>query len=133
MSIEVEVIAHNLALHMIKIDPSKGTDDDQPPDGDSYNELWAAIVHVFGVDHPGLLEAELEAARKEQKARRLAREARWSPRDQREALAQGWGVFANSDHGMRIERRDEDRRFVNDAAAWAWVAGRQAQDHLCAK
>lgn len=44
----------------------------------------------------------------------------WKMDDQNEALSEGWGVFDNSDHGLRIERHGE--RFDSDAAAQAFVA-----------
>lgn len=49
----------------------------------------------------------------------------WTYADQEKALADGWGVFSNTDHGERIERHDEMERFKSDAAAIAYV-GRQA-------
>jgi hypothetical protein len=48
----------------------------------------------------------------------------WSNHDQEQALADGWGIFDNSDHGLRIERNDSTARFDCDAAAQAYVAGR---------
>jgi len=48
----------------------------------------------------------------------------WNQKDQTEALAEGWGIFDNSDHGMRIERHDAMGRFDSDAAAQAFVAVR---------
>ncbi len=42
--------------------------------------------------------------------------------DQEKALSEGWGVFDNSDYGMRIERHGD--RFDSDAAAIAYVAQR---------
>jgi hypothetical protein len=63
----------------------------------------------------------------------------WTHEDQRRALAQGWGVFDNGDHGLRIERHDEMARFDCDAAAVAYVAhlavlgdplARKAIEHL---
>lgn len=54
--------------------------------------------------------------------------AEWTNEDQSEALLDGWGVFNNSDHGMRIERYDEAARFASDAAAQAYVAWRSMND-----
>jgi len=48
----------------------------------------------------------------------------WTNDDQTRALSEGWGVFDNSDHGLRIERHDEAQRFDCDAAAQAYVAMR---------
>lgn len=48
----------------------------------------------------------------------------WTHEDQVAALADGWGVFDNSDHGERIERLDEAQRFDCDSAAIAYVAMR---------
>jgi hypothetical protein len=48
----------------------------------------------------------------------------WTQADQNAALAAGWGIFDNSDHGMRIERHDELGRFDCDSAAIAFVAVR---------
>lgn len=56
----------------------------------------------------------------------------WSMAQQERALADGWGVFENSDHGHRIERHDETGRFDCDAAAQAYVAMRALHgDVLC--
>jgi hypothetical protein len=61
----------------------------------------------------------------------------WTYEDQRRALAQGWGVFENAEHGFRIERHAV--RFDCDAAASAYVAhlavlgdplARKAIEHL---
>lgn len=35
--------------------------------------------------------------------------------------ADGWGIFDNSDYGLRIERHDELQRFDSDWAAIAYV------------
>jgi len=51
-------------------------------------------------------------------------EMNWTTDDQNHALAEGWGIFDNSDHGMRIERHDALQRFDCDAAAQAFVAVR---------
>jgi hypothetical protein len=48
----------------------------------------------------------------------------WTHLDQAQALADGWGLFDNSDHGPRIERNDGMARFDCDAAAQAYVAVR---------
>lgn len=48
----------------------------------------------------------------------------WNADMQARALADGWGIFDNSEHGLRIERRDEINRFDDDAAAQAYVAVR---------
>jgi hypothetical protein len=45
----------------------------------------------------------------------------WTDQDQLTALAQGWGVFNNSDHGTQIERRDETMQFDSDEDALAFV------------
>lgn len=45
----------------------------------------------------------------------------WTYLDQQLALAEGWGIFDNSDHGLRIERFDDVARFDCDAAAIAYV------------
>ena len=42
--------------------------------------------------------------------------------NQDQALAEGWGIFDNSDYGLRIERNDSMKRFDCDAAAQAFVA-----------
>lgn len=57
----------------------------------------------------------------------------WTPKDQETALAEGWGVFENSDHGLRIERNDSAARFDCDAAAVAYVAYAAAQGYRLAK
>jgi hypothetical protein len=49
---------------------------------------------------------------------------RWTWQDQRAAINDGWGIFDNSDHGLRIERIDDRARFDCDAAAQAYVAVR---------
>lgn len=49
---------------------------------------------------------------------------RWTGDKQRRALADGWGIFDNTDHGLRIERNDSMARFDSDAAAQAYVAVR---------
>lgn len=36
---------------------------------------------------------------------------------ERAALRDGWGLWANSDYGLRIERYDEARRFPSDLGA----------------
>ena len=46
----------------------------------------------------------------------------WTALDQEKALADGWGVFENTDHGLRVERHDSLGRFDCDAAAIAYVA-----------
>jgi hypothetical protein len=48
----------------------------------------------------------------------------WNMEMQARALADGWGIFDNSDHGLRIERHDDAQRFDCDAAAQAYVAVR---------
>jgi hypothetical protein len=48
----------------------------------------------------------------------------WSRYQQRRAMNDGWGIFDNSDHGMRIERNDDMGRFETDNAAQAYVAMR---------
>ncbi len=48
----------------------------------------------------------------------------WTSTDQTEALSEGWGIFDNCDHGMRIERYDAVKRFDCDAAAVAFVGYR---------
>lgn len=58
---------------------------------------------------------------------------RWSVKDQGNALADGWGLFENSDHGMRIERNDATARFDCDAAAQAYVAVRAIRDDKLAR
>lgn len=50
----------------------------------------------------------------------------WETEDQERALAEGWGIFDNSDNGMRIERFDDAHRFDSDAAAVAFVGLRAA-------
>jgi len=57
----------------------------------------------------------------------------WTMKDQNEALAEGWGVFDNSDHGMRIERHDDLGRFDSDAAAQAFVAIRAMEGNTLAR
>lgn len=51
----------------------------------------------------------------------------WTYEKQTRALADGWGVFENSDNGLRIERYERydcAGRFDCDAAAQAYVAVR---------
>ncbi len=56
----------------------------------------------------------------------------WTSVNQRQALDDGWGIFDNSDHGLRIERHDMLARFDSDAAAQAYVAVRAMEgDVLC--
>lgn len=43
----------------------------------------------------------------------------WTHENQTAALAAGWGIFENSDHGLQIERHGS--RFDCDAAAIAFV------------
>ena len=57
----------------------------------------------------------------------------WTQKDQNEALAEGWGIFDNSDHGMRIERNDATGRFDCDAAAQAFVAVRAMEGDTLAR
>lgn len=45
----------------------------------------------------------------------------WTFEDQEAALAQGCGLFDNSDHGLRIERFDEADIFACDEDAWKFV------------
>jgi hypothetical protein len=44
----------------------------------------------------------------------------WTYQEQTNALADGWGVFENSNHGLRIERHGN--RFESDSAAQTYVA-----------
>ena len=46
----------------------------------------------------------------------------WNQLNQLHALADGWGIFDNSDHGIRIERYGD--RFDSDVAAQVYVAAR---------
>lgn len=41
----------------------------------------------------------------------------WTHEDQERALAEGWGVFDNSDYGLRIERFDSAAIFASDVEA----------------
>lgn len=50
----------------------------------------------------------------------------WRYEDQIAALDEGWGLFDNSDHGLRIERWDDRGRFDSDNAAIAFVGYRAA-------
>lgn len=50
----------------------------------------------------------------------------WSFDNQCAALDEGWGIFDNSDHGIRIERADDAKRFDCDEAAIAFVGHRAA-------
>jgi len=50
----------------------------------------------------------------------------WTHYDQKQALNQGWGLFENADHGLRIERNDKSPRFAHDAAAQAYVGAAAA-------
>lgn len=59
--------------------------------------------------------------------------ASWTHDDQQCALADGWGIFENSDHGHRIERHDDAGRFDCDAAAQAYVAIRALERDQLAK
>jgi hypothetical protein len=56
----------------------------------------------------------------------------WNHFLQTVALREGWGIFDNCDHGLRIERWQDHPRFVSDAAAQAHVAHRAivSQDPL---
>lgn len=53
----------------------------------------------------------------------------WTNEDQNKALYDGWGIFNNSDHGVRIERYDESEKFKSDAMAIAYVAWRASCGH----
>jgi hypothetical protein len=57
----------------------------------------------------------------------------WTNEQQNLALADGWGVFDNSDHGLRIERHDAAQRFDCDAAAQAYVSVRAMNGDRLAK
>lgn len=45
----------------------------------------------------------------------------WTMADQARAFTQGWGIFENSDHGIRIERLDEKSIFEDDEQAVNYV------------
>jgi hypothetical protein len=57
----------------------------------------------------------------------------WSHEDQVAALAEGWGLFDNSDHGLRIERWDDAGRFDSDNAAIAFVGYRAGMGNALAQ
>lgn len=56
----------------------------------------------------------------------------WTYADQEVALNEGWGVFDNSDHGLRIERDDGSQRFSSDCDAIAYVEQRAERGNALA-